>query len=68
MVDSAPSSSVMSNLPLFKQITNILFLEKVCTTTKKPLIAQKFEKLKTEDLSNTLDTLRNNKIEMIVTD
>ena len=31
-------------------------------------IAQKFEKLKTEDLSNTLDTLRNNKIEMIVTD
>ena len=32
------------------------------------LIAQKFEKLKTEDLSNTLDTLRNNKIEMIVTD
>ena len=32
------------------------------------LIAQKFEKLKTNDLSNTLDTLRNNKIEMIVTD
>ena len=31
-------------------------------------IVQKFEKLKTEDLSNTLDTLRNNKIEMIVTD
>ena len=31
-------------------------------------IAQKFEKLKTEDLSNTLNTLRNNKIEMIVTD
>ncbi|PWH11465.1 sialidase [Bacteroidetes bacterium SCGC AAA795-G10] len=31
-------------------------------------IAQKFEKLKTDDLSNTLDTLRNNKIEMIVTD
>ena len=31
-------------------------------------IAQKFEKLKTEDLSNTLDTLRNNKVEMIVTD
>ena len=31
-------------------------------------IAQKFEKLKTNDLSNTLDTLRNNKIEMIVTD
>ena len=31
-------------------------------------IAQKFEKLKTVDLSNTLDTLRNNKIEMIVTD
>ncbi len=31
-------------------------------------IAQKFEKLKTNDLSNTLDTLRNNKIEMIITD
>lgn len=31
-------------------------------------IAQKFEKLKTDDLSNTLDVLRNNKIEMIVTD
>ena len=31
-------------------------------------IAQKFEKLKTDNLSNTLDTLRNNKIEMIVTD
>ena len=31
-------------------------------------ITQKFEKLKTDDLSNTLDTLRNNKIEMIVTD
>ena len=31
-------------------------------------IAQKFEKLKTNDLSNTLDTLKNNKIEMIVTD
>ena len=31
-------------------------------------IAQKFEKLKTDDLSNTLDTLRSNKIEMIVTD
>ena len=31
-------------------------------------IAQKFEKLKTDDLSNTLDTLKNNKIEMIVTD
>ena len=31
-------------------------------------IVQKFEKLKTEVLSNTLDTLRNNKIEMIVTD
>mgnify|MGYP006266127235 FL=1 len=31
-------------------------------------ITKKFEKLKTKDLSNTLDTLRNNKIEMIVTD
>ena len=31
-------------------------------------ISQKFEKLKTDDLSNTLDTLRNNKVEMIVID
>ena len=31
-------------------------------------ITQKFEELKTDDLSNTLDTLRSNKIEMIVTD
>ena len=51
-------------------ILNLLILIEVYEILKGRLnsIAQKFEKLKTEDLSNTLDTLRNNKIEMIVTD